>query len=121
MTTSNMSFWGPPQETVVTQLTCTIQAYFPQLSTEDARQLVSESFHQSDLRYGLETAAAWAAGFRIPWSQVEQDIARFNTAGGSLVAVASRLRQERGGDRLTPERVERMCPRPIQIMTACIA
>lgn len=104
----DMSFWGPNQTTVVTNLTHTIISYFPRLSTADAHQLVSDSFRQADLRYGLETAAAWANGFRIPWSQVEQDVHRFKAAGNSIVALATTLRQERSSDRLTPERVERM-------------
>ena len=76
----DMSFWGPDQSAVVSSLTRTIHAYFPQLSSTDSQQLVEESFRQADMRYGLETASAWAEGFRVPWSHVEKDIERFNSA-----------------------------------------
>ena len=104
----DMSFWGPDQSTVVSSLTRTIHAYFPQLSSTDSQQLVEESFRQADTRYGLETASAWAEGFRVPWAHVEKDIERFNLAGGSVVKLASMMRQERGLDRLTTARVELM-------------
>ena len=76
----DMSFWGPDQAAVVSSLTCTIHAYFPQLSSADSQQLVEESFRQADMWYGLETASAWAEGFRVPWSHAEKDIERFNSA-----------------------------------------
>ena len=103
---SRMSLWGSDQAVVVSLLTNTIHAYFPQFSSADSQQLVSESFRQADLRYGLETASAWAAGFRVPWSHVEKDLERFNSVGGSVVELASSMRRERGSDRLTPARVE---------------
>ena len=101
-----MSLWGPEQAVVVSSLTHTIHAYFPQLSSADSQQLVAESFRQADLRYGLETASAWASGFRVPWSHVEKDLERFNAVGGSVVELASSMRRARGPDRLTPARVE---------------
>ena len=101
-----MSLWGPDQAVVVSLLTSTIQVYFSQFSSADSQQLVSESFRQADLRYGLETTSAWAAGFRVPWSHVEKDLERFNSVGGSVVELASSMRRERGSDRLTPARVE---------------
>ena len=63
----DLSFLGPEQSAVISSLTHTIHAYFPQLSSADSQQLVEESFRQADLRYGLETASAWAEEFRVPW------------------------------------------------------
>ena len=106
-----MSLWAPEQSAVISLLTHTIHVYFPQFSSADSQKLVSESFRQADLRYGLETASAWAAGFRVPWSHVERDLDRFNAVGGSVVELASSMRRERGPDRLTPARVELMVSR----------
>ena len=93
------------QEQLLGRLQGSMDAYFPEFSTQGAREVVIEAFQQADLTFGAQAAKAWAADWEFPQDLVDRDIERLRSAGGSLVELARRVRSERRATRLNPDRV----------------
>lgn len=93
------------QEQLLGRLQGSMDAYFPEFSTQGAREVVIEAFQQADLTFGAQAAKAWAADWEFPQDLVDRDIERLRSAGGSLVELAKRVRSERRATRLNPDRV----------------
>ena len=73
------------QEQLLVRLQGSMDAYFPEFSTQGVREVVIEAFQQADLTFGAQAAKAWAADWEFPQDLVDRDIERLRNAGGSLV------------------------------------
>ena len=104
-TTDDLGPLTPGQEQLLVRLQGSMEAYFPEFSTQGAREVVVDAFRQADLTFGTQAAKAWAADWEFPQDLVDRDIERLRSAGGSLVELARRVRSERRATRLNPDRV----------------
>lgn len=93
------------QMQVLDALQGTMVTYFPQYGHTGARAVVVEAFEQADLVFGEEVAREWASDYSIPQEVVNDHVSRFTQAGGSIVQMATRMREERRTSRLNVERV----------------
>ena len=86
-----------------------LHLYFPRVAQAkgaDITNIVDEAYRLADGAHGLAAAVKWANGFTIPQAAVDEDARRLQDAGGCLVTMARRAREERGESRLSPLRVK---------------
>ena len=86
-----------------------LQLYFPkvaQAQRTDIANIVDEAYRLADGEYDLAAAVKWADGFTIPRTAVDEDVKRLQDAGGCIVTMARRAREERGESQLLPLRVQ---------------
>ena len=94
------------QMQVLETLQGTMTTYFPQHGGMGARTVVVEAFEQADQVFGEGAAKEWASDFQLPGEVIENHKARFPQAGGSLMRMASEMREERRESRINVERVQ---------------
>ena len=94
------------QMQVLETLQGTMTTYFPQHGGMGARTVVVEAFEQADQVFGEGAAKEWASDFQLPEEIIENHKARFAQAGGSLVRMATEMREERRESRINVERVQ---------------
>ena len=76
-----------------------VECFFPEYveqARREVKELVREAYLLADEVYGLEAAALWAGGYRIPKEMVQADVDKFRRVGNSVEAMARAGRKEKG-------------------------
>lgn len=76
------------------------------ISARSVSELVDEAYELGDSKFGVESAAAWAEGFRVPSHAVQEDLDLFLSHGGSIAATAADKLNRIKGSRLSLDRIE---------------